>query len=161
MKNQIQRHSLIVPFFAALLVLGIFWACKKGNSSTSSQNPTIAFITSSTWKYDTSGIDLNNDGQVDIGDTVLAPCVKDNTYTFMSDSTGTMDEGPTKCSPSAPQTDPLKWYLTNNSTVLNITSNTILNGNLNILSINSSNWTLYKDTAYGGLSFRYLFILKH
>lgn len=167
MKNQVQKHPrkhyLIVPFFAALVVLAAFWACKKGSSPSSpAQNATIKLIVASTWKYDTSGIDLNNDGQVDIGDTVLQPCVKDNTYTLLADSTGTMDEGATKCSPSAPQTDPLHWFLTSNYTVLNITSPiSILNGNLNILNISSTNWTLYKDTTYGGFSFRYLFILKH
>lgn len=157
-----QKNKLIVPFFAALLLLAIFWGCsKKSSSSSSSGDATVNLITSASWKYDTSGIDIDQNGTVDIGDTVLKPCFKDDIFTFHKDSTGVLDEGPTKCNSVDPQTAPLFWFLTNSDKVFNVTSNTALNGTLNIFSINSSKMVLYKDTTVTGFSFRYLISLKH
>ena len=36
-------------------------------------------MTQAIWRYDTSGIDLNKDGKIDVADT-LQSCFKDNTY---------------------------------------------------------------------------------
>jgi hypothetical protein len=162
-----RKHVLIVPFSAAFVLLLIFWGCKKNSSSptTPPLSQTVTLITSSPWKYDTSGIDLNDDGKIDSGDipdtATLKPCEKDDIFTFNKDSTGLIDEGPTKCHVTDPQTDPLSWYLTSNQTILNVTSSTVLNGSLNISSVTSTNLVLYKDTTYLAFSFRYLIILQH
>jgi hypothetical protein len=156
-----QKHPLIVSFFAVLVLLGISMGCKKNSSSTTSTNSTVTLITQAAWKYDTSGIDLNSDGKVDLSDTLVAPCDKDDLFTFSKDSTGTIDEGPTKCNVADAQTDPMTWYLTSNNTVLNVSSTGLLNGSLNIFSLTSSNMVLYKDTTISSISFRYLIALKH
>jgi hypothetical protein len=160
------QKMLIIPFFAAILLLGICWGCKKSSSSSSSpsNDVNVSLITQASWKYDTSGIDLDEDGKIDnndIPDTVLKSCEKDDVFTFDKDSSGLIDEGPTKCNVANPQTDPLSWEFTSSDKVLNVTSNTVLNGNLNILSLTASNFVLYKDTTYLGFSFRYLIALKH
>ena len=145
----------------AALFLVILWAsCSKSHSSDNS-NSRVTLITQSTWRYDTSGIDLNKDGVVDIGDTLFQPCTKDNVYTFKSDSTGTMDEGLTKCIAASPQMVPFTWSLTNNQTVLTSTVNPLLAGGINIFSLTSSNWILYKDSTVSGISVRYILNLKH
>jgi hypothetical protein len=157
-----QKPILTVPITAACLVLAICWGCSKSSSSSSSNN--VSLITAAAWKYDTSGIDVDQDGKIDnndIADNVLKPCEKDDIFTFNKDSTGLVDEGPTKCNAGDAQTDVLAWEFTNSNKVLAITSNTVLNGNLNLLSLGSANMTLYKDTIYLGLSFRYLIALKH
>ena len=155
-----QKKLLIVPFSAAIL-LGLFWSCSKNSSS--SGNSSVSLITSAAWKYDTSGVDLDQNGTVDIADTVLKPCEKDDVFTFSKDSTGLVDEGPTKCKAGDAQTDPLAWMLTGGDKVLNITSNTVLNGSLNIYSLTSAKMVLYKDTTVQGVPFsiRYLISLKH
>jgi hypothetical protein len=158
-----QKKMLIIPFTAACILLGMAWGCKKSSSSSSS-SANVNLITSSAWKYDTSGIDLDEDGKIDnfdITDTIIKSCQKDDLFTFNKDSTGIIDEGPTKCNVADAQTDPLAWEFTNNDKVLNVTSNTLLNGNLNILSLTATGFVLYKDTTYLGLSFRYLISLKH
>ncbi len=130
---------------------------------TSSGNPDpVNLITSAAWKYDTSGIDIDQNGKVDhIGDTTVTACQKDDIFTFHKDSTGVLDEGPTKCNAGDPQTQPFSWYFMNNDKVLNVTSNTILNGSLNIFSLTSSNMVIYKDTLFLGAPIRYVVQFSH
>src|ERR1700733_6390030 len=161
MKNNV----LILPFFAACLILVLFWGCKKNSSSSSSSSSNdVSLITQASWAYDTSGIDLDMDGKIDnndIPDTVLKPCEKDDIFTFYKDSTGLIDEGATKCHVGDPQTDSMTWEFTNSDKILNVTSATHLNGSLNLLSLTTTSLVLYKDTTYLGFSFRYLISLKH
>lgn len=159
-----QKKMLIVPFSAACILIGICWGCKKSSSSSSGTSADVTLITQGSWKYDTSGIDLDQDGKIDnndIPDTVLKSCQKDDVFTFNKDSTGLIDEGPTKCNVGDAQTDPLTWKFTSNDKVLNVVSGTILNGNLNVLSLSASSMVLYKDTSYFLVPFRYLISLKH
>jgi hypothetical protein len=154
----------------AALILTIVWAaCTKSHSTENPGGPdgtgsngTVTLITSMTWRYDTSGIDANKDGIVDVGnDSLFTPCTKDDIYTFKSDSTGILDEGATKCDTSDPQTLPFAWSLTNNNTVLTSTANPVLAAGVNIFSLSSTKWILYKDTTIAGFPIRYLLSLKH
>jgi hypothetical protein len=153
-----RKQVLIVPFLFSLAFLAIFMGCGK-SSSNPAASPSL--ITQAAWKYDTSGIDLNKDGVIDIGDTTLLPCEKDNTYLFKKDSTGVMDEGATKCNAGDPQSTGFSWALTNNQTVLTLSGNALLAGSLNISSVTATKFILYKDTTFSGVSFRYIFSLKH
>ena len=154
-----------LPLAALILILTILWAsCSKSHSAEHPTGPngTVTLIASSSWRYDTSGVDLNKDGIVDVGnDSLFTPCTKDNIYTFKSDSTGILDEGATKCDTADPQTLPFAWALTNNNTVLTSTANPVLEGGINILSLTSTKWVLYKDTTISGFPIRYLLSLKH
>jgi hypothetical protein len=153
-----RKKVLIVPFLFSLVVLAIFIGCGK-SSSTPSSSPSL--ITQGAWKYDTAGIDLDKNGTIDYGDTTLKTCQKDNTYLFNKDSTGVMDEGATKCSPTDPQSTPFTWYFTNNQGVLVLAGNTLLSGTLNVSSISATKLVVYKDTVASGIGFRYIFSLKH
>lgn len=153
------RHVLIIPLFAALLFLAVFIGCSKSSSSSGGDRKTL--IVQASWKYDTAGFDLHKHGVIDIGDTSIKACVRDNTYTFKKDSTGVMDEGASKCNPADPQTVPFTWKLTHHDSVLNISGNLLLSGSINILSMNATKFAIYKDTIYLGQSFRYLIFLKH
>jgi hypothetical protein len=155
------RSLLILPLTALFLTL--LWAsCSKSHSVDNPNNTTTSLVTQASWRYDTSGIDLNKDGIVDIGgDTLITACEKDDVYTFKSDSTGTIDEGATKCHPADPQTVPFKWSITGNATVLTATAPPLLNGSINILTLTSAKFVLYKDTSVSGISVRYLVSLKH
>ncbi|HKB43322.1 MAG TPA: hypothetical protein VKC90_03000, partial [Chitinophagaceae bacterium] len=47
---------------------------------------------------------------------------KDNIYTFVAAGTGTIDEGPSKCNVSDPQTNPFTWNFLSNETMLHIST---------------------------------------
>ena len=70
-----KRSSLLTLPLAALF-LTILWAsCSKNHSvdNPNNTNTTTSLVTQASWKYDTSGIDLNKDGTVDVGgDSLIA-----------------------------------------------------------------------------------------
>jgi hypothetical protein len=100
-----------------LLIVGfIIYGCHKdddNNSNNNNQSNSVQLITSSTWKYDTIGLDTDGDGKPN---SPLPPgygiddCDRDNTATFKSDSTGILNEGTVKCNAGDPQTTSFKWW---------------------------------------------------
>ncbi|HMH23303.1 MAG TPA: hypothetical protein VK563_16070 [Puia sp.] len=154
-----RKQVLIVPFLFSLLFLAIFVGC--GKKSSPAPDPGASPITLSSWKYDTSGVDFDKNGTIDFADTLLKACQKDNTYLFKNDSSGVSDESTTRCKVSDPQTVPFNWGLRNNGTILLLAGNTVLSGSLNISSVTSTKFNLYKDTTVSGIPIRYLIMLKH
>lgn len=60
---------LLIPCLVAL-VLSIAWAsCSKSSSGNNNNNVTL--LTKGTWKFDTSGIDLDKNGTIDQPDPIL------------------------------------------------------------------------------------------
>lgn len=107
---------------AALIALYLI-SCSKGSDDNDNGNdPKMDLITSAAWKYDTAGIDLNNDANIDqpLPAGMVDDCERDNLITFKNDNTGTVDEGGSKCDISDPQSTALTWQFKNNGTVLNI-----------------------------------------
>jgi hypothetical protein len=159
-----KKKVLIVSFIFSLVSMAVFVGCSKSSSSsTGTPNTDSINITSAAWKFNSSGFNLTGGGTVTIADTSVSACQRDNTYTFHADSTGTMDEGATKCNAADPQTDPFNWYFktVSNQKLLHITSNTILNGDLNIFTLNTTNLVVYKDTSLLGQPIRYVVIFNH
>ena len=154
------RKFLWIPCLMTL-ALSIAWAsCSKNNSNNNNNNVTL--LTKSTWKFDTAGVDLDKDGNIDQEDNSLEPCFKDNTYVFNKDSTVVMDEGATKCDAGDPQTSTYSWTLTNgNPPVLKSDVDPILATGLKVFKLTDTRMTVYKDTSYMGVSFWYVLSLKH
>ncbi len=151
----------IAPFFLAFAFLTIWAACKK-NHSAADNTSRATLITQTSWKYDTAGADIDKDGIVDIGDPTLEPCFKDNIYQFNKDSTGVVDNGPTKCNPTDPQTTPFTWSFSNTGdSVIRSDANPILASGVNIFSMSSTKMVLYKDTSVYGQEIWYVISLKH
>lgn len=142
------------------LALSVAWAsCSKNKSGT---NNNVALLTKAAWKFDTAGIDADKNGTIDQEDPTLQSCFKDNTYIFNSDSTVVMDEGATKCDAADPQTSTYPWSITNgNPPVLRSDVNPILAEGLKVYALTDTKLTVYKDTSYMGISFWYVFSLKH
>ncbi|MDH7462282.1 hypothetical protein QEG73_13370 [Chitinophagaceae bacterium 26-R-25] len=91
---------------AAMIVLtvAVIAGCHKNDSAPSKTD----LLTSGSWRLTAShvdpAIDANGDGVVENDIFAVAlPCVKDNLMTFKREGTYTIDEGATKCDPSAPQ----------------------------------------------------------
>jgi hypothetical protein len=138
-----------VIYFSLMLTALSFNACKKDGDDKNSGNNPSAMITASTWKYSDAGLDLNSDG---VKDSNLPPgftlntCDTDNTITFKSDNTGMIDEGPTKCNDTNPQTVPFTWALKNNNTEISFSTALFagLNGDLKIVELNANKFTFSK-----------------
>jgi hypothetical protein len=157
-----KRNVWILPCSVAVCLLTLWTACKKNTSSSDNSSSRVTLITQASWKYDTAGADLNRDGIIDIGDTTILPCFKDNTYLFNKDSTGIADNGALKCSPTDPQTFPFTWSFTSaGDSVLKSDADPLLAGGINIYSITSTKLILYKDTTALGIKLWYLVYLKH
>jgi len=152
-------NSIIMKFasfqklqIAALFFGMIFTACGKKNPV--SEITKTVLITTSTWKYDNAGIDINGDGTSDspLPPTVLMACSTDNLINFKSDKTGTVDEGPTKCSTTAPQTMPFTWEFINNETELNFSTAifTGVEGPVKILELTATKFRFSKQVTLPG-----------
>src|SRR6478735_6763131 len=114
--------------FIFSLGIAVFASCSKDDDKD--PEPTrLQLLTNVAWKYDSAGIDANGDGTIDsaLPDGTIEDCDKDNTYLFMDDGTGTINEGATKCDPDSPQTVPFNYSLNSNATVINF-PDTLING---------------------------------
>ena len=127
-------------------------ACDKDDDNPPSNTQ---LLTSSTWKFNDAGIDLTNDGSIDLpfGPGTLPDCLIDNTGTFNVDGTGINDEGPSKCMSTDPQTTNFNWSFQSNETVLNITGAGVvgITGQFKVLELTSSKLSLSKDTTMPGI----------
>lgn len=153
------KLSIRIALFA--LFLPLFWvACSKSSSSDTGSSRT-ALLTTGAWKYDTAGIDLDRNGTIDIGDTTITACYKDNTYQFNKDSTGVVNNGTVKCSSSEAQTVAFTWGFTNiNQTAIKSNADSNLAAGINISSLTADKFVLYKDTTVLGIQIWYILQLK-
>lgn len=105
--------------FVVLLIGFVVFSCQKDDDNDdNNQNNNIQLLTSAVWKYDTVTIDYDKDGKPDAsGTSFIEECDRDNLITFKSDSTGTVDEGPSKCLSTDPQTTSFKWWFKNSTTL--------------------------------------------
>jgi hypothetical protein len=184
-----KRLIRAAPYALFVLCLALIWtACSKNASNpgvippTDTTNhvtlpppppPPPPAVTAATllsykaWLYDTSGVDNNKDNVIDLGDPGSGPtsaiklCQRDDSYTFLADSTGTMDGGTNKCTMGEAQTTPFTWFLSKDTTTLTATFNTVLNGGVTILKLDSTQLSVYKDTTVFGTPIRYIIKLKH
>jgi hypothetical protein len=152
-KLRLLQFSLIVFVAAA--------ACKK-NSSSTTDNTQMTLITSSAWKIDTAGLDLDHNGTIDYGDTTLGACYKDNTYLFYKDSTGIANNGTIKCDESEETTFPFTWsFVGSDQKKITSTANPLLAEGVDILTLTSTKLVVYKDTTIQGIDLWYILQMKH
>ena len=113
MKNTFTRTSTII--LACSLLFG---ACKKNHdkdNNTPAKTKT-ELISTGTWKFSTATVNgFNVSSQ-------LQACQKDNTMTFTSTGTGTVDEGASKCNSGDPQTSPFTWNFASSETILHVSA---------------------------------------
>jgi len=105
------RKILYLLGFALPLLL----ACKKEENNSPPKTKT-QLLTQSSWRFSSAtanGSDASG---------YLQACQKDNIYTFAAAGTGSMDEGPTRCNMSDPQSTPFTWNFASNETVLHIST---------------------------------------
>ncbi|HLK30345.1 MAG TPA: hypothetical protein VKT28_17315 [Puia sp.] len=147
----------------AITVLAILNSCGKSNSDQPKTK--MQLITASVWKYDTAGIDLNNDGTIDaaIPPGYIKDCQTDNLLYFKSDSTGTEDEGATKCDPSNPQTASFTWSFNSSQTIINFPDSVFgsVGGSVNITSLTETQLHFEKTITQSGITATVAVYMKH
>jgi Lipocalin-like domain len=107
MRKKTFVFSLLITTFTICLIIE---SCKKDDRSS---NPIVG-----KWKmtaYIHNGIDVYG--------TQVYPCVIDNIVTFTSDQQVMVDEGPTKCNSSDPQTITGTFSFNSDNTQLTVSSN--------------------------------------
>jgi len=101
----------LILFAVVLFTSSIFISCNKNDNPPKSDTD---YIIQAAWKFDkamTQGTDVSG---------FLNACYKDNIITFLANGSGTLDEGPSKCSSGDPQTRNFTWHFTDNGNTLNV-----------------------------------------
>lgn len=112
MKTVISKLSLL-----SLLVIILFSSCSKNEETISAKT---IFLTEKTWKFDSYGLDENNNGVIDETENAMQSCETDDVFTFNVVGTGSLNHGTTECSPGEPAIDNFNWSFSNNETELAI-----------------------------------------
>jgi hypothetical protein len=157
---------------AVLIVAVIIFSCNKnGGTGTKPNNPdstknsvsVTTIIEAKAWKYDTSGLDTNNDGKIDVGgDTTVIPlCQRDDLYTFNNDNTGSVNTGSLHCTAGEAQSTAFNWSLSADGKTLKASFNPILQEGVTVLAADSVHLTVFRDSTLMGVTYRYVVSLKH
>lgn len=138
-----------IALFLLIGSLG-FTACKKKDKETSKAD----LLVQGNWKLTTA----NLNGLLDLLTTFEA-CQKDNYYLFNADKSLSVDEGPTKCTTSAPQrSSDGNWSLSGNDSKITISGSSLTTGlgalsiTGDIVTLNATTLQIKKDTAIGTIS---------
>jgi hypothetical protein len=124
-----------IVFAASIIIFAL--ACKKEN-----KNSNMDLITNGHWKISAltanPGFDYDGDGTIDTDIFALYdPCEKDDYYDFHKDGTLDINQGASKCDPSAEQWFTVYWEFADNEKSI------ILNGEkATIEELSSSRLTL-------------------
>ena len=146
--------SGIVIFLATVFVI----ACKKESDSNNNNagKTKTELITSSTWKFDNAKL-----GVVDVSG-FFDDCEKDNTVTFVSNGTGSIDEGATKCDPADPQNVPFDWTFQNNETSIHTTTPLFPGtGDFTISTLSETQLAVARDAVIAGITQSFVITMKH
>jgi hypothetical protein len=157
--------SYFIYILSAIVITGVLLGCSKNNAGGTTPKTKTELLTQSSWKYDTAGIDANNDGIIDaaLPAGYIKDCDRDNVLTFKNDSTGTVDEGPSKCDTASPQTTSFNWSFNSTQTVITSTSQLFsgIGGDFTVHSLSETEFHLGKTVTVSGISINLALYLKH
>lgn len=83
---------------------------------------------------------------------LLQTCQKDNILKLNANGSGTLDEGPTKCNGSDPQTSPVTWSFQNGETQLQVSTILFTGGSnlFNIVTLSETQLIVSQTITVGG-----------
>jgi hypothetical protein len=97
------RYPMLIFSLSIILI-----SCSKDKEDSFNSDA----LTTGSWKLSGYMTDYQKDGTYEENTfAILADCEKDNIYTFHTDGSGIVDEGPTKCLDNEPQTQTFSWRL--------------------------------------------------
>ena len=152
MQKKILYSAISIFFIGSFIV-----ACKKNSDNNNTPKTKTELISASAWKFDNakvSGVDVSG---------LLDDCDKDNTATFVSNGSGTVDEGPTKCNSADPQTVSFTWTFENNETTLQATAPLFPGGNgtFTIVTLTDTQLVVSQDITVSGVTQNAVITFKH
>jgi len=118
-----KKHLKLFGIFVFALALAMS-SCKKDDDDDNGGSSTTDYLTSGAWKTTSMtvapGIDFGNGVPITDFFAMMPACSKDDLITFQSGGKVIMDEGPTKCVPTDPQTSEGTWSLSSDNKVLTV-----------------------------------------
>jgi len=136
--------------FLSMLMLLATVACKKDDNKKNPDEQAVQFITSTSWKIDTIGLDTDGNNEIDMElPFALSSCEKDDILTFNTDSTGIYGEGASKCDVSDPDDTPFNWMFKSNNTIISIDGdlNELLTGDITVIELSETSLKLSKPVS--------------
>ena len=109
----INRQSILSGIF----VIVIFVSCSKDNNPVSHNT---VLLTERTWKFETYGLDENNDGVIDETEKAMQDCEVDDVFTFNVNRTGSFSRGANICNAGEAASVSFNWSFFNQETELAI-----------------------------------------
>lgn len=114
---------------AVFFLILLFASCKKTKDSTDTLAEKTGFLTAGVWHF--TGYTRNDGiGSVVVTYSSLPACRQDDLRSFNNNGTGEVNEGPTKCNSSDPQSSAVQWNF--------------VNGQINRININGTEYEIYK-----------------
>jgi hypothetical protein len=104
----------------------------------------VDLLTNTPWKYEKAGFDSNDDGVFDALDPRIAGSEKDNQIVFCKDGTGTQNSLP------------FIWSFQKGDSIIYFQDQYY-----RVRTLNKHRLEIYADEKWGGVSTRYIIVLKH
>ncbi len=101
----------------SLFCFCIFTSCSKEEDGMNSKT---AFLVKEPWKFESHGLDENNNGIIEESENSMLTCETDDIYTFYANCTGIFSAGTIACSAGEPATINFEWRLLNHGTELGV-----------------------------------------
>ncbi len=151
-----EKQKLVI---VAMAIAAIFSSCSK-DDDTSSSSPTatkLQLLTAHGWRLTTfleNGVDMTN--------AYFSACELDDIYTYYTDSSYSIDEGPTKCDPNSPQIiETGTWAFGNNQNMV-ILDPGPNEADLDILQLDANNFkyqeSYFDSSAMVNVTYRAYFV---
>jgi len=135
----------INPLLTSVFIALLFWGCGKddGANNTTSPLTRTELLTGHGWrlnKFYENGIDVTS--------AYFSACEIDNIYTYNTDYTYLIDEGPSKCLPNDPQiVETGTWAFANNQNMLVYDPGLAGEASVNITQLDANNFK-YEETNF-------------
>lgn len=109
----------IIPKLIVISIFStfIFTSCSKENETI---NRNTGLLIEKSWKFETYGLDENNNGVIEGSENSMLSCEADDVFTFSANGTGVFASGTVLCSAGQPATINFNWSFSNNGTELAI-----------------------------------------
>ena len=104
---------ITISFFSAIICT----SCKK---ETDVPKDNTALLTEKSWKFETYGLDENNNGVIEVAENYMLECEADDVYTFYANGGGVFKGGTIPCSMGETPIINFNWRFENNGTELAI-----------------------------------------
>ena len=148
------KKPILKTFVLGLLVISIA-SCKKDSAASKSKTE---YLTQKAWKIESVSVSISGASQ----NIPVDACQQDDTYLFAAASTGTYDNGATKCNDADDQTSTFTWsFLENETTISIIGPNVDLSGASKISVLNDNTLEVYQESTTSGITSRYTGRFKH